>query len=410
MIYDIHSALGVPRKQPGKTLITTGPGEAGCPLFGPYIDLPPGRYSVAFEIRASDPPAPVPPSAICGHVDVCGRGGALVLASQAFSSADLAMTDGRLELDFTVTASDAFEFRVFGNGICGLDVTMERRLTADRDVFTNYGSGAQPPANPGGAVTCSGFFLNNVRYLSQLGASGARIATTEDGALITLAGVTMHAQNVEDFQLIWEVLLHPGYNFLCSDDVCVIDVGMNIGLASLYFAQFDFVKEVHSFEPFKAPYDRALANIALNPAFGGKITPHNLGLAAEAAQPVVGYDESFTIGASIRGGGSTQVSLDIRDGGEVFARIIAQAKAKGLKIVAKVDCEGSEFPIFERLVERDLLQHISIIVMEWHKWWSDQKTSRELIEPMLANDFIVIDHTNPFDPYAGQMFAVRSDP
>ena len=79
----------------------------------------------------------------------------------------------------------------------------------------------------------------------------------------------------------------------------------------------------------------------------------------------------------------------------------------GLEIVVKMDCEGSEFPIFEDLEVRGLIGKIRIFMIEWHKWWSHDKTGFDLVRPLLANGFDILDQTNVANPHAGMIYAIR---
>ena len=106
--------------------------------------------------------------------------------------------------------------------------------------------------------------------------------------------------------------------------------------------------EVHSFEPFRATFDRALANLALNPALAAKVTPHCLGVSDRDYEggvlvPAHGVSGAMTtIGVE----GGVEESLALRDAGPLLAPIVEAAVARGLDVVMKVDCEGSEFGVF----------------------------------------------------------------
>src|SRR5271166_5049437 len=101
--------------------------------------------------------------------------------------------------------------------------------------------------------------------------NGIDVKVNDQNVILSVKGVNLHAGSIDDIRFLGEIYFKNGYNFVCDGDACVIDVGMNVGLASLYFASKDFVKEVHSFEPSKATYDRALRNLALNPKLSSKV-------------------------------------------------------------------------------------------------------------------------------------------
>ena len=76
----------------------------------------------------------------------------------------------------------------------------------------------------------------------------------------------------------------------------VLDVGMNFGTATLYFANQPNVTRVYSFEPFVPTYEEAVRNMHLNPRLHQKIATHAYGLgfkderveALYAARPAAG--------------------------------------------------------------------------------------------------------------------------
>ena len=122
----------------------------------------------------------------------------------------------------------------------------------------------------------------------------------------------------------------------------------------------------------------------------------------------VGLGGAGTIGVSVRGTpGGLPGSIALRNAADIVAPFARRAAAEGLDLVVKMDCEGSEFPIFDALQERGLLPSITAMVIEWHKWWSPDKTQADLIGPLTDAGFAVFDRTNPGDPHAGLLSAVR---
>jgi hypothetical protein len=47
-------------------------------------------------------------------------------------------------------------------------------------------------------------------------------------------------------------------------------------------------------------------------------------------------------------------------------------------------------------------------MIEWHKWWSKEKTQQDIIRPLTKAGHLVFDRTNPENPYAGMLLAVRT--
>ena len=86
-----------------------------------------------------------------------------------------------------------------------------------------------------------------------------------------------------------EVFENGEYDFDIAEPAVVIDIGMNIGIASLYFASRDDVKAVYGFEPFKPTFDHAIDNFKINEKYSNKIHPQNCGLGCEDKQLTFDY-------------------------------------------------------------------------------------------------------------------------
>ena len=108
-----------------------------------------------------------------------------------------------------------------------------------------------------------------------------------EDVVLDIDGVHIYARRADDLFFVEEVYFSNTYNICTVDDICAIDIGMNVGLATLYLARKPNVKEVHSFEPFGETFERGVANIRLNSDLARKISTYNVGLG--------GKDEELTI-------------------------------------------------------------------------------------------------------------------
>ena len=52
-----------------------------------------------------------------------------------------------------------------------------------------------------------------------------------------LMGVDIYARRADDLFFVEEVYFSNTYNICTVDDICAIDIGMNVGLATLYLAR-----------------------------------------------------------------------------------------------------------------------------------------------------------------------------
>lgn len=164
------------------------------------------------------------------------------------------------------------------------------------------------------------------------------------------------------------------YHFeLCSDSV-VIDIGMNVGLASLYFASREDVTAVYGYEPFGPTFEQALFNFKINPKITGKIKPFHFGLGDKEKDLELEYSAHVPGQMStVKPIGETHPwrkdravleTVKIKNTAIEIAAIVN--KHKGSKIVLKCDTEGSEKEIFECLNANDMLKSIDLIMLEYH--------------------------------------------
>jgi FkbM family methyltransferase len=191
--------------------------------------------------------------------------------------------------------------------------------------------------------------------------------------------------------ILEEIFKVEEYNFNIGSQAIVIDIGMNIGLASLYFATRNDVEYVYGYEPFKPTYEQAIFNFKINRKFAEKILPFNFGLGDK--------DKELTFEYYPRSPGrmSTVRTIDeihpsrkyetqkevvqIKNAANEIKPVIE--RHKGLKIIVKCDTEGAEKEIFESLDSEGILKKIDIIMIEYHFSYDVP-----LMEILKRNDFV----------------------
>ncbi|MCE5340392.1 MAG: FkbM family methyltransferase [Planctomycetaceae bacterium] len=200
-----------------------------------------------------------------------------------------------------------------------------------------------------------------------------------------------------DGMLIVEEIFKKGeYNFELDGEAVVIDIGMNIGLASLYFAGMNNVSDVYGFEPFKPTFEQAMFNFKINEKYAGKIHPNNYGLGDEDKELVLEYcplapgrmSTVKPITEIYRSGRKYETkteTIQIRDTAKCILPIIERHKDK--KIAIKCDTEGSEKEIFNALESKGLLESIDVIMLEYHFSYD-----AALLEMFKRNGFISFKH------------------
>lgn len=185
---------------------------------------------------------------------------------------------------------------------------------------------------------------------------------------------------------------------------------MNVGWASLYFASQNNTKAVYAYEPFKINFQEALDNFRLNPELSTKINPFDYGLGGQEETITVEFDYSVKASIGVEGipeefkknKAKSLVKEDIlvKDVCQVLSPIFAQYE--DIDFMAKIDCEGSEYDIFESLDQANFLRKFKIIVMEWH-----EKGPQKLEDYLRKNGFTVFSR-RPKSKTIGMIYAVRS--
>lgn len=396
-----YSQIGQFAKVQGDERISVKEGQAGWVLYGPYATLSPGHYVVEFRIEA-DPSLPA--HLVCCDIDVTAGFGARRLAHKRLTAADLLQPGKPIPLQFEVDAEDVFEFRIDSTGAGAFTANAHRplkRIDAQSGAISDVALPETNLAHP--------LFRDHIAEFKFLEKNGFTFDVAEEAIVADFSGTRFHVNNTEDLQVLNEIFVYNEYNFISGRDKIVIDIGMNAGLASLFMAREPTVREVYAFEPFSLPHARAAKNFALNPTIAAKISPYQFGLGEKDEQMDVMVRSDATIGISVKGAGAGQPeTIRIKEAAGIIGPLARRARKGGMDLIVKMDCEGSEFGIFESLARHDLFGSIDAMVIEWHKWWSKDKTQMNLIAPLLEAGFIVLDKTQLSNPHAGLCYAVRA--
>ena len=185
-----------------------------------------------------------------------------------------------------------------------------------------------------------------------------------------LGDISFQCKTRSDFNVVQELFDDGNYYFIDKTRrYYVVDIGMNIGLASLFFAGQDNIKKVYGFEPFIATYEQAIDNFRMNQSFiQDKITPKHFGLAEKNEIKYFRYNTDFSGGMSTVGTGTIMEEdmekVELRDAIGTLESIVNCHRDENA--ILKIDCEGSEYEIIKSLDQGNLLKNFSVIMMEWH--------------------------------------------
>ncbi|MGY6530732.1 MAG: FkbM family methyltransferase [Cyanobacterium sp.] len=252
----------------------------------------------------------------------------------------------------------------------------------------------------------------NVRLAQTLKKSyDCSFETNENQELVVnIEGIKALIKSEQDLEIINEIFLQGVYNFICDQTLVVIDIGMNVGWASLYFALNDNVQQIYSFEPFRKTYEEALNNFALNPNLKQKINPFDYGIGGKDEVVTVEYDYDLKASVGVQGvpenmakksqGNKIKEDITIKSATDVLSPIFE--KFSDHDFMAKIDCEGSEYDILKSLEQANMLNRFKVIIMEWH-----EKGPDELVGYLRRANFTVFSR-RPKSKNIGMIYAVRN--
>ena len=205
-----------------------------------------------------------------------------------------------------------------------------------------------------------------------------------DGSLKVCAnGIEVKVHSLDEFNNVREVLVEQCYRYFVNNDKrdVVLDVGMNIGDATLFFLKNSKTEKVYAYEPFQQTFINAQENLDKYKDTG-KVAMFQFGISGQNEIRRIGFNKDMTCGQSslsqirqktyeaycknalVKDENEIIEQIEVRNVSEVFEPIISQYPQ--CNIILKMDCEGEEYAIMDELVGKKLLARIDFIMMEWH--------------------------------------------
>lgn len=242
--------------------------------------------------------------------------------------------------------------------------------------------------------------------------AGVRFANEAGEIIAHTPSFAVAVENEDELYILREVVANGVYNVMPgTPGAVVLDIGMNVGYASLQFAAQPWVAAVWAYEPVPATYRRALRNLERNPQLAARIKPHNYGLAGHkgnmtfdfsphwrGAAGVQGMSPEFRSYNGVRESDVSQVTVEVRSAADVVSELKAAYPTAG--VIAKLDCEGCEYQIITHLHKAGLLPQLDVFLIEWH-----QSGAAELLEVLAAAGFFTLSFTP--QESTGMIYACR---
>ena len=262
------------------------------------------------------------------------------------------------------------------------------------------------------------YFLDGMSEARALKAHGARFQHDAAGRLLcVIADITLIVRDLEEMQILQATFVDGTYDFALRRPALVWDIGMNVGITSLYFASRGNVRVV-GYEPIDSTYELARENLDLNPRLGAAITAVHGGIGGSDRTEMVDYCAERKGSVGLLGAVSDpvlrrlvfglpvdtvveKVSLRLENAVSVFRAL--RAAHPELPVIGKLDCEGAEYEIIEALHHSGDLSSFHALMLEWHRNGPD--SLREWLTEAGFTVFAPSCRTNLW----GRMYAVRGE-
>ena len=160
-----------------------------------------------------------------------------------------------------------------------------------------------------------------------------------------------------DIITIFVVFVRKDYGKITSGG-CVVDIGANIGVFSLYAAHYGKSGRVLAYEPNSESYGYLLNNIKAN-HLEQIIVPHHLAVTGAGQRTVKFPKKSSMYNAIIEG----ESNMDFEE--VKTTSLPAMFSGIGKIDLLKLDCEGAEYDILMKS-NRNVFDRVSAIRMEYH--------------------------------------------
>lgn len=211
-------------------------------------------------------------------------------------------------------------------------------------------------------------------YFKKVFNKGFVIKKQKDGVCVCGNGINIFGLNENIIMHVNNIMIDDCYHFdiFNNEKWSVLDIGMNMGVASLYFAQNPNITTIYSYEPFTPTYNLGMKNLELNLDLAKKIIPYNYGLSDKYSVLELPYDIEISGCCSsipekqnkfIGKNKSTMERIRTVSAADELKRILNTDKNN---IMLKIDCEGAEREIINDLYKNKLLSSVHAIAMEYH--------------------------------------------
>lgn len=193
---------------------------------------------------------------------------------------------------------------------------------------------------------------------------GLRFRVREKVLGVEIGGLGFQLANPTDYFTLSEVFREELYRFRATGPFAFMDIGANVGMASLYFAK-NHEGPVIAYELVPETAKSAKLNVALNPDLAPRIQLVHSGLGKQAAKMTMRFDPQSTACNSVYNqSGDQQTEVTLLDAAAELVQISSTYPDR--KLCVKLDAEGAEYDILDRWTEAKCMELIDLLFLEWH--------------------------------------------
>lgn len=227
--------------------------------------------------------------------------------------------------------------------------------------------------------------------------------------IVSINGLRFNVASLSNMAVLYEVFIEEIYAVeLKGENLLVIDIGMNVGVASQYFAQMPGVKAVYGYEPFPETCQEAVENVKMNAAISDKIVCNSYGVSnVSEVREISLFDSGLLSASTIENADNTYgrsatrtVTVQLKSITEIFDELFPQFPNS--PVLLKIDCEGEEYAIFDCLKDTQYLDKVTCVLIEWH-----EKGAAPIAEVLKQHNFQML-HLPHATANCGMIYGFRS--
>ncbi|MEQ9424499.1 MAG: FkbM family methyltransferase [Cyclobacteriaceae bacterium] len=214
------------------------------------------------------------------------------------------------------------------------------------------------------------FVLSSYSILRNLkGSLSIEVHQKENKITLKHKGLSIPVDSKQEIFIFSEVFHSNIYNINIQSPSIIIDVGFNIGIASLFFALNTNVEKIFAYEPLQPTLEKGMKVMGINKPFSNKVNVHNFGLSREDTvyDVLYSYEKKGNVGITnqkMDRSSSHLEKMTVKDSSPIISDILDSYTDH--RIILKIDCEGGEYNIIDRLHETRILERIDFIMIEFH--------------------------------------------